>query len=318
MKKSLFARIVVGIDDSEPSSFAASYGARLARDHHSQVLFCHAVNWLPIIAEASSSGIAVDATPIIDALKDAGAALLDQAVATAKRFGVEADRRALEGDPATALLTLAHDADCTLILMGTHGRRGLSRLFLGSTTEAVLRGSTIPVLTLRSANAADEEGRRCLGRVLVGIDNSEQADAALEVALELPPEDRRELLLYSVVDIDVPVGLAYTATAQAQTYAQAQSVMEHAVATARIRGVTAHGYAVDGRPDNVIVNAATEKGADLIVLGSHGRRGLRRFFLGSIAETVVRSAGAPVLVVRTSVEVPRSEAHPPAHEILRA
>ncbi len=302
---------MVGVDNSETSAYAVSYAARLARDHDGQLILCHSVNWLSTVAEAASAGIAVDTTPIINSLREEGNSLLYRAAATAKRFGVEADRRPLEGDPPTALLTLARDAGCRLIVIGTHGRRGLGRLFLGSTAEAVLRGSTIPVLTVRTETPTAREAQRCLGRILVGIDDSEPSDAARDVAINLPTEDRRELLFYSVVDVDVPIGMKYASVVEAQKYADAQAVLQRAVAAARARRIKVHEHILHGSPDDVIVSAAKEKAVDLIVLGSHGRRGLRRFFLGSVAEHVVRSATVPTLVVRTASDVPHTTTRVP-------
>ena len=299
----LFSRIAVGVDGSEPSKYAVAYAARLARDHQGTLLLFHAVNWLPTVSEAASAGVLIDTNAIIEGLKEAGEMLLDEAVLEAKRFGVDAERHAREGEPATALLRFVNDAGCGLIVMGTHGRRGFGRLFLGSTTEAVLRRSTIPVLTLHSQTPAADEVRRCLGRVLVAIDDSEPSDAAVEVALGLPAQDRNELLFYSVVDIDIPVGIAYTAAVEAEKFADANGAVERAVASALAKNIVVRGYTVEGRPDDTIVAAAKEEAVDLIVLGSHGRRGLRRFFLGSVAEAVVRSATVPVLVVRSLIRI---------------
>ncbi len=295
--RNLFSRILVGVDDSDPSQHAIAFAARLAREHDGQLLVCHSVDWLPIVSNAVSSGAVVDTTPIIDSLKEDGAKLLAQAEATAKRFGVVAERHALEGNAAAGLLQLIVDAGCSLIVMGTHGRRGLGRLYIGSTTEEVLRGSTIPVLTLRSETTTNE-ARRCIKRVLVGLDDSEASDAALDVVLNLPAEDRQQVLFYSVVDIDTQVGIVRSPTVEAYEYAQAKNIVDGALASARALGLDARGYAVEGRPDDVIVDAAKEAAADLIVVGSHGRRGIRRFFLGSVAERIVRTATVPVLVVR--------------------
>lgn len=304
MNKALFSRIVVAIDGSEPSTCAVDFASRLARDHSSELLLCFSVNGIPIVADAGTSGAYVDAAAIIEGLQEEGTSYLDAATTAARRYGVTAQRRMLDGDPASAVLKLARDTDCSVIVMGTHGRRGLGRLFMGSTTEAVLRDSVIPVLTLQAAPTAADERQRCLGRLLLAIDDSEPSDAALTVAYDLPAEDRREVLVYSVVDIDIPFGPRTTVAIETQLAAEAHRLVDNAVTTARDKGVNARGFVMEGRPDDVIVNAAKEQRADLIIVGSHGRRGLRRFFLGSVAEHVVRAASVPTLVVRTAVEVP--------------
>jgi nucleotide-binding universal stress UspA family protein len=140
----VFSRILVGIDDSEASTKAVTFAARLSSEHGGQLIIAHSVNWLPVMTQIAASGAIIDSTLVIDDLKAEGEALLDRAVNAAKRCGADAQRRALEGEPAQSILAQAAEAKCSLIVMGTHGRKGLERLFVGSTTEAVLRGSTIP------------------------------------------------------------------------------------------------------------------------------------------------------------------------------
>ncbi|MGA2396100.1 MAG: universal stress protein [Candidatus Lustribacter sp.] len=296
----LFSRILVGIDDSEPASFAVTYAARLARDHGGGLVLASVVNWLPLVAQAASSGAYIDVSAIIDALREEAQAVLDRGSEIARRFGVAAERRMPEGDPRDMLVALAREENAGVIVTGTHGRRGAGRMFLGSTAEMVLRSSTIPVITVRNAVAPEREAQRCISRILIGVDNSEPSDAALDTVLALPPEDCREVLIYGAVDVYTPVGVARTAAIEEQHFAETEAIVERAVKAAHERNVHARGFTLEGRPEDVIVGAAAAAGVDLIVVGSHGRRGLRRFFLGSVAEHVVRSAAAPTLVVRTA------------------
>ena len=298
----LFSRILVGVDDSQPATDAVALAARLAHEHGGQLLLCYSVNWLPLVAQAESAaaGALIDPNTIIESLNKRGNILLAQATQTAKRFGIDAQPRTVEGEPAESLLQLAVTAQCSLIAMGTHARTGLSRLFIGSTTEAVLRGSRIPVLTVHPGITIAREARRCFERIVVGIDDSDPSDAAIEAVIALPAADRRQVLFYSIADIDTSIGgYGYNHTAVLVSLReQAQDVVDAAVASARACSIWAEGRVVDGSTQQALITAAQQQQADLIVLGSHGRRGLRRFFLGSVAESVVRSACVPVLVVR--------------------
>ena len=282
--------------------------ARLAREHDGELLLCYSVNWLPLIAD--SAGAYVDPVPIIDGLKQQGDALLAQAADTAQRLGIDAKRCSVEGEPAESILKVADEAGCRLTVMGTHGRRGLGRLFIGSTTEAVLRGSTIPVLTVRPGMKIAGETRRCFERILVGVDDSEPSDAAVKTVVTFSPEDRRQVLFYNVVDTGSLSGVrAYDYVAiRNDLYDQAQNVVDNAVTAARTHDVTADGRVAEGNAADALIAAANGQEADLIVMGSHGRRGIRRFFLGSVAESVVRVAPVPVLVVRTTTSAPASVA----------
>jgi len=282
----VFSRILVGIDDSEAAQAALSFGVRLAREHAGELLLANVVNWMPIISEAVSSGAIVDTTSIVEDLKAAGRDQLDRAVADAKRHGVDARTRVAEGEPATQILATAADAKCSLIVMGTHGRQGLNRLFLGSTAEAVLRESTVPVLMVRAGSKQPDAGRRCFERIAVGIDESEPSQAALQTVLDLATADRCSVDFYSVARSDV------------DARQQAMRVIGIAVAAANGRGMAAKSHVVAGDPKEALLARAQQSEADLIVLGSHGRRGLERFFIGSVAEHVVRQSPIPVLVVR--------------------
>jgi nucleotide-binding universal stress UspA family protein len=264
-----FSRILVGVDDSEASMESVAFASRLAVEHGGQLIICHSV-------------------------KAEGEVLLDRAVDMAKSAGVQAQRLALEGEPAKEIFEQAVKAKCSVIAMGTRGRQGLERLFVGSTMEAVLRGSTIPVLTVYPGTTFTAPGKRCFERIVVGVDESEPSNAALQTVLDLPPEDRQLLIFYCV------------ASTSEDEQDQAHRVIGKAVGSANARGISAKGRVISGQPDDALIAAAQHQGADLIVLGSHGRRGLERFILGSIAEGVVRKSPLPVLVVRTREDVPNA------------
>jgi nucleotide-binding universal stress UspA family protein len=287
---SIFSRILVGIDDSDASQAAVTLAVRLAREHGSELILCNSVDWLPVVSELASTGLMIEPTPIVDELKAEGVALLDRAAEAAQSAGIGAQKRALEGEPARQVLETAVEAKCSLIVIGTHDRHGLDHLFVGSTTAGVLRGSMIPVLTVRSGVKPAAETRRCFEHILVGIDESEPSDAAIQTVLDFPAQDRAQVAFYSVA-----------AASDSDAYEQAQRVVGKAVAAAEGGGVSAKGHVVEGDPNVALIAAAQGEAADLIVLGSHGRRGLQHLFLGSVAEHIVRNAPLPVLIVRTRV-----------------
>jgi nucleotide-binding universal stress UspA family protein len=109
--------------------------------------------------------------------------------------------------------------------------------------------------------------------------------------LDFPAEDRAHVAFYSV------------ANGGSEADEQARRVVGKAMAVAEVRDVSAQGRVVHGDPIVALIGGAQSEAADLIVVGSHGRRGLQHFFLGSVAEHVVRGAPVPVLVVRTRKSV---------------
>lgn len=143
-------------------------------------------------------------------------------------------------------------------------------------------------------------------RILVPVDGSPTSRAGLEEALRLAKATGGQLRLLHVVDemmfvTSIPEFTAYTADLSRVLKEGGAEILANALAQAQAAGVPADTTLVDsgaGRVADVIVAQARSWPADLIVIGTHGRRGLRRLTLGSDAEEVVRSASAPVLLVR--------------------
>jgi nucleotide-binding universal stress UspA family protein len=296
----IFSRILVGVDASAAAGEAITLGARLAREHEGKLLICHAVDTAETLGAIAASGAFIDATSIVDELKRDGERILGEAVERARAAGIDAESRLIEGEPCESILNLAQTAESSLIVIATHDRTELERMFIGSTTYGVLRGSTIPVLTVRAGLRWAAKTSRCFERIVVGIDDSEPSDAALSAVLNLPAEDRRHVFLCGVAGSAVVIGgRGYHDAVMDELREQTERVVDAAVAAASAHGVTAESHIVDGDADAALVAAARDKHADVIVLGSHGRRGLRRLFLGSVAEAVVRTATVPVLVVRS-------------------
>ena len=209
-----------------------------------------------------------------------------------------AQGRLVDGEPAAGMLELAATEACTLIVVATHNRSGFEHFFVGSTTEAVLRGSMIPVLTVRGGEELVRPGRS-FQHIIVGIDDSEPSDAALTTVIEFPAEDRIRVQLVGVAgEAFIVGGPEYHRAALDEIHEGTECVIDAARATARKRGCLFEGRVIDGHAVAALVATAEHDKADLIVVGSHGRRGLRRLILGSVAERVVESSPVPVLVVR--------------------
>jgi nucleotide-binding universal stress UspA family protein len=289
----MFSRVLVGVDNSEAATQAVLVAARLSQEHGTLTL-CHAVDSLATVANVASSGAMIDVGAMVTDMKDEGAALLARRAGTAQRAGSAPTCRLLEGEPAASILDLADRERSSLIVMGTAERTGLERVFVGSTTEAVLRGSNVPVLTVRAQSQQPGGASHLCERIVVGIDESEPSDAAIETVLGLPADERRQVFFYSV------------SGDSAVEYAAAEYVVRKALERARRQNVSAKGFVVRGRPADILVAAAQQRNADLIVLGSHGRRGVHHLLLGSVAEHVVRKSPVPVLVVRQHVSLPVS------------
>jgi nucleotide-binding universal stress UspA family protein len=139
-------------------------------------------------------------------------------------------------------------------------------------------------------------------RLLVPVDGSDPADAALEFALEEYPD--ADITVLSVIDpTDVGYGSIEAAPStfehlQKSAEERTQNVLDEAESRAADHGMTVTGETVIGMPSRAIVEWAENNDVDGIVIGSHGRQGVTRVLLGSVAESVVRRSPVPVTVVR--------------------
>ena len=147
-----------------------------------------------------------------------------------------------------------------------------------------------------------------MDHVLVPIDNSKPARAALEYALEHFPDARFTLLYVADPMIDVSRHRAYPGYTEGRgdksEAKRGESLLESLADTAH-EGTTVETALEVGEPARTIVRYADDHDVDGIVIGSHGRDGIARYLLGSVAETVVRRAGVPVTVVRGSYRANR-------------
>jgi nucleotide-binding universal stress UspA family protein len=140
-----YERILVPTDGSEATREAVEHAADLAAEHDATIHALYVVN------SASFAGLPMDSSweNVSAMLNEEGSTALDEVAAIADEHGVDVERELADGNPAREIVRYAEDADCDLVVMGTHGRGGIDRLLLGSVAEKVVRSSSVPVLTVR-------------------------------------------------------------------------------------------------------------------------------------------------------------------------
>ncbi len=202
---------------------------------------------------------------------------------------------------APGIVRYADEESVGLIVMGAHGHRGFRRFLLGSVAEEVARLASCPVLTLRSENPYPEIEK--IEKIVVPYDFSESSRSGLAVAKDLAAIYGSRLYLVHVIEpVMAPhpyVPLHYK-SAELELPQLTKRVEEElrAIAAERLGDAEVEIVVLEGGPGWRIPEYAEEVDADLIVLATHGRTGLARFFLGSVTEKVVRSAECPVLTVK--------------------
>lgn len=207
-----------------------------------------------------------------------------------------------------AILEYAAENGVDLVVMGTHGRRGPARLLVGSVATEVLRLAACPVLTLRiDAAPVDLARPRTL---LVPVDLDASDTAALSWATALAGRSGSKLEMLHVVDelvwSDVYGFSGYRdlleqrGTVERESHAKLRAMLPMAAAGSDL-AVSTHVRV--GRPAVEIARLAGQTHADLVVMSTHGRTGVRRLFFGSVAEELVRCAPCPLLAIKAAAPV---------------
>lgn len=194
-----------------------------------------------------------------------------------------------------AIVDYAEAVGADLIVMGTHGRSGLSRLALGSTAEGVLRRATCPVLTV------GPDAATTTGPVLAPVAFEASSDAALAAAGAFAEALGTHVVALHVVEpiaFPVPYAMTWEPFDHATLVGPAQETLGRWTEPLAERGVIVEPVVRQGHAASEIVELARERGASLLVQATHGRRGPSRWLLGSVAEDVVRRAPCPVLTLR--------------------
>jgi nucleotide-binding universal stress UspA family protein len=296
-------RILVPVDGSQSADKAVTLALRLAREHKAELVFCHAVDYAGIAAETTMAG-AVDLAGTFAALDRSAREILGAAAERAKAASVTSSAYKLEGRSATAIVTYAIERAVDAIVIGSRGLGGIPHLLLGSTAEGVLRAATVPVFVVRANSPVQK-----FGSIAVAVDDSEPSDAATAFAIELALRSDSRMAFVNVIesaalhDQIVRYG-GYADTLQSEWEAEARTLVDLAVRHAKSAGITeAEGIVAFGAPSEEILARLKAVHADLIAIGTHGRRGLRRLMMGSVAEAVVRKSPVPVVVTRSLAEL---------------
>lgn len=310
----MFAHVLVGVDGSPFSDAALQRALAFARDPEREIVCVHAVDTRSVLAAVGNDSLyPLDPTPLIANLKVAGEAILERALATADAARVRISTRLILDSPVAALTRTASECASDLIVMGAQGRTGLAHFFLGSTTEGVLQHCATPVMTVRAATS-EQRGVDTLSRILVAVDDSDPADAAIELALSLGDNESARLIFCTVIAtsdlLDKAATFGYDARPMLRSlHAAGRDLLSPPLDRARRLGIHADTMVVEGDAAAEIVKAAISMNADLIVMGSHGRRGLQHLFIGSVAERIVRTSFVPVIVVRDTKPAKTKRTH---------
>lgn len=283
--------VLVPLDGSELAQRAVPFALNLARRDGRTVLLLRAVNTLTVPTYREGQ-----------AMLDEAAAQLEAYAATLTGDGAEIDTRVVDAPADVAILEAAEDDEIDLIVMSTHGRSGLGRWIYGSVADAVLRDAPVPVMIVPPHGLTGWTDNTP-GKILVPLDGSALALSAIGPAIQLTDSLGATLILGSVVTFPNYAAYAegYTFVDPAPTenaLAASRQYLQEVAATLRSGGRKVEVSAMFGSPFYGVTMMATDLEASLIVMATHGRGGIARAVMGSVATATLRQSGVPVLLVR--------------------
>lgn len=280
-------RIVAAVDGSTQARRAAERALQLGDQLNSEVSFVH------VYSPGPRQGLsAVNATHLVD--HNRGLADKAMQVLLAQLGSPQVDTIVDVGADVPGTIC-SHGRGADLIVLGTIGRTGVSRFHLGSVAESVVRRAHCPVWVERTPSSASLG----LGRLLVCTDLSPLSETGLALAAEMAPKLGLSVEVvyalepaYHGLSVDVLKDVTGTLEGQlselaAKYFGPTQARVSIVEGANAVDAITAH---------------ATRTSPDLLVLATHGRTGLRRAFMGSVAERLVRFAPCSALVARSPVE----------------
>lgn len=293
-------RILFPTDFSECARHAFSYALDLARLFNAELHILHA-----IVNHTYAGYFSADQENLYKSLRKNAEYLMEDLIEKYPLDSIKVEKLYFPALSASSMIIdYAGQSQIDLIVMGTHGRQGLSHLMLGSVAENVIRTANCPVLTVgKDADQNKDASITSIKNILVPIDFSEHSKKSLTYAIELAKNYKATLQLLHI--IDTPIYPAFYVVDQLATTSIASNiktrVLENLSTLLKSLGecqVNTEIHALEGRAATDIVKFASENNSDLIVIATHGLTGVERFLLGSVTEKVVRIAKTPVFTVK--------------------
>ena len=249
-------KLLVAVDCSEASSAALDFALRRAKQYDAELVIAYAFDRGAVAARASGPYGAIDPYPLVRAIEEEAQAILNSASDRALRARVRATTLLLEGPATRVLLERARACSADAIVLGTHGRSGVSRLAFGSVAEGILRVSDVPVFIIRDAATVAP----ALATILVACDGSEASIEAGRYALELAHAESAEVVFCAVVDPNVVrwsrAEYGYDPEQFIATVArEAARLLEHTLDEAACSGVTTRSLLRYGDACDELLNA---------------------------------------------------------------
>jgi nucleotide-binding universal stress UspA family protein len=280
-------KILVATDFSELGRAAVVTALELAKALDAQVDVLHAFTMLGM---ADSGGYTAAQLQQFETNARADLSQAADAIGRAGRLG---ESLLAPGEPSQQILRAAESHKADLIVLGSRGRRGLSRMVLGSTAEHVLRKAHVPVLVIKEPNT------RPLATIGVAVDLGEDSTRVVATSFELASALGAKVhLLHAYAPVVVPNEYGAGTIPYESLHEKAREALRDLASPYEHSPAMGKCVVQLGDPTTVILELTEQLKLDLVVLGTQAKQGFTRLVAGSVAESVLRQSPAPVLIAK--------------------
>ncbi len=299
----MYSKILIPLDGSKTAEKVLPYARYLAGKFKIPVELLAVVDIAEMAAHMAAEKARFLDTMVEDATRSSETYLRN---VTATFPGASVKHAVAKGRAEDTIIEKGEADKNALITMATHGRSGLNRFLLGSVAEKVLRGSTNPLLLVRATEEGKTEGEAGFKTIIVPLDGSELAETVLPMVADVAKTLGLEVTLFRAYHIPYNAyagdegfyavnydELIESVRDEATEYLEKKAADVRKLGVEKVSCVTKEGFAGDE-----IINLGNRTPGGLIAMCSHGRSGVKRWVLGSVAETVVRHTADPVLISR--------------------
>ncbi len=311
--------ILVPLDGSQFSEHSLPMALRIARRSGACL---HLLNVLAHSELMWFDSPTCDAEKYSDAFRQRHQIYLRDISSRASAFGVKIQTTLVpqSGSISETISAQTKLLNADLVVLTTHGLGGLARVFLGSVADELIRQISTPLLAIRPLeDPVNLDAQPEINKILVPLDGTTEAENMIPSAAKLARIMEAEVTLLQVItpvpatkyhpqgirplDSEMEHLTKMTDEAQSHLEEKAQSYLHSVAEALRKQGISVSARLMNHRnPASAIIKTAEREGFDLIALETHGRSGLSRLFLGSVADKVLRSSSVPMLVHRPLVE----------------
>ncbi|MDH3504948.1 MAG: universal stress protein [Nitrospirota bacterium] len=296
----IVTHVLVPTDFSPSSAPAFRYAVEWAKVFEAQLTILHVHSLQP--------GLDIDAgvaQQFLDEQRKLAREELEKLLAEARQQVPSASMELLAGLPSECICEVAREKKCDLIMMGTHGWTGFNRVLFGSVAERVIQRAPCPVLSIPHRESADISAMHPLQilprQVVLPLEFSDCSMEAYEYAVQIAKWFDAPLTLVHAIE-PLSYSLDFTLTHPLQEKTNRDKVekrLADLTAVLTEQGLSARYELLDKPTVDGILETSAIQQADLIVMGSHGRKGLTRIILGSTAYKVLEQSPYPVLTVKS-------------------